>query len=123
VNTCKDLVQASAVLAHPQFSPEYFANDIAVIKLATDAIFNSYVQPICMWKFDKIHLNEVIGKVGTVVGWGVTEDGRISNALQEASLPVVPALTCLRTNRDLFGRFLNAANFCAGWRNGSFNSK
>lgn len=76
-----------------------------------------------MWRSDKIDLSEVIGKFGTVVGWGLTETGERPNVLQEASLPVVPPFECLNSNRDLFGRFLTGTNFCAGTRNGSFNAK
>lgn len=89
-----------------------------MIMLSTDAIFNNYVQPICLWKSDKTDLSEVIGKFGTAVGWGLTEQGETSDVLQEASLKVVDTFTCLRSNRDLYGRFLTDTNFCAGNGNG-----
>ncbi|XP_037037355.1 uncharacterized protein LOC119075065 [Bradysia coprophila] len=113
------LMKVFAILTHPDFNPDNFAHDIAIVTLASDAIFNSYVQPVCVWQPYEINLSKVIGQSGTVVGWGLTEKGVTSNVLQEAKFPVVPHFTCLESNRDLFGRYLTGANFCAGTRNGT----
>lgn len=95
-------------------------NDIAMIRLATDATFNNYVQPICLWDPNQLELSNVVGREGTVVGWGYTELGKSSNVLRKALMPVVASLVCLATNRNFFGFYLSATNFCAGVRNGSF---
>lgn len=116
--TFYDRTQVARIKTHPEYVIDNNENDIALVTLSTNVIFNSYIQPICLWKSDKIDLSEVINKVGTVVGWGLTENGVVSNVLQEASLPVVSLYTCLKSNRDLFGRFLTDKNFCAGNRNG-----
>ncbi|KAG4071094.1 hypothetical protein HA402_013408 [Bradysia odoriphaga] len=50
-------------------------HDIAIILLETHATFNNYVQPVCLWRADKTDLSDIIGKYGTVVGWGRTETG------------------------------------------------
>ncbi|XP_037049476.1 serine protease snake-like isoform X2 [Bradysia coprophila] len=113
------LMKVAAIVTHPEYIEDNNENDIAIITLATEAVFNSYVQPICVWRSDKMDLYEVIGKAGTVVGWGLTEKGETSNVLQEATLPVVAPLKCLRSNRDLFGRFITETNFCAGNLNGT----
>lgn len=115
------ILQASKIVVHPNYNSIDFVNDIAMIKLSVHATFNNYVQPICLWNSDKIDLSGVIGKSGTVVGWGLTEKGEVSNVLREASLPVVGVITCLRSNPDVFGSLLSETNFCAGIRNGSFN--
>lgn len=83
--------------------------------------FNTYVHPICLWKSGKTDLSEIVGKFGTVIGWGKTETGQISNELRQASLPVVPWGTCLESNRPFAGSLLTERNFCAGVRNGWFN--
>lgn len=113
-----DCAQASKILEHPRYSPENYENDIAIITLSTDATLNSYVQPICLWKSDKIDLYEVIGKFGTVVGFGPAENGETSDVLQEAALPVVSSLTCLKSDRDLYGNLITESNYCAGTENG-----
>jgi len=122
VNSSNYSTQIARALIHPDFKRDNNENDIAIITLQTNIIFSSRVQPVCLWKSDKIDLQNLVGKPGTVVGWGLTEKGQISNALQEAKLPVVTTLTCLRSNRDLFGRLLTDGNFCAGTLNGSLES-
>lgn len=98
-------------------------NDIAIIRLWNDAIFDNYVRPICLWQENKTKLSEVIDKVGMVIGWGKTENGTTSKILRESMMPVVRVLECLESNREYFSGFLSETNFCAGWRNGELNSK
>lgn len=111
--------QIAKIFQHPSY--KYLAHDIAVIRLSTDAVFNNYVEPVCLWHSDKLELSNVVGKEGMVVGWGVTETGEASNELQQASMPVVSSLRCLASNRPYFGALLTETNFCAGYRNGLFN--
>lgn len=114
------ILQAAEVIVHPNFNSINLRNNIAIIKFSADATLNNYVQPVCLWKSDKTDLSEVVGKLGTVVGWGVTETGELSKVLLQANMPVVNALICLQSNRNFFGRFLSDTSFCAGFRNGLF---
>lgn len=111
--------QVSEVFVHPDYNTNDYANDIAIIRLSADAIFNYYVQPICLWKADKTDISEVVGKMGTVVGWGLTENGTTSGVLQQAHFLVEDFFTCVKSNPSFFGRILTVTNFCAGYRNGS----
>lgn len=115
--------QVVNIIQHPDYNSIDQNNDIAIIQLATEAMFNNYVQPICLWDSNKSELAEVIGKEGTVIGWGVTETDTVSNVLQQAMMPVVPSLRCLASNRNFFGYFLSDKNFCAGNQNGLLNEK
>lgn len=119
----RTIQQVAKIILHPNHSSIDLKNDIAIIRLSTDATFNNYVQPICLWSSHKLELSEVIGREGTVIGWGVTETGQTSNVLQQASMPVIASVSCLASNRDFFGPFLSDTNFCAGLRNGSFSVK
>lgn len=65
-----------------------------------------------------MELSQVTGRFGTVIGWGITESDTLSNILRQTILPVIPTLTCLESNRALFGNFLSEKNFCAGFQNG-----
>lgn len=99
------------------------SNDIAIIHLSSDATFNDFVQPICLWNAHKTSLSEVIGRYGSVIGWGRTESDKLSHVLRQASMPVVESIDCLSTHRSFFGSILSKTNFCAGLRNGLFNCK
>lgn len=112
-------MKVAKIIRHPDYVDENQKNDIAIVELTTHVTFNNYVQPVCLWDAYEIHLSDIVGKHGTVVGWGHTETGQLSNALRQAALPVVDAFTCLESNSDLFGSFLARTNFCAGTRNGS----
>lgn len=96
-------------------------NDIAIVLLATEATFNNYIQPICLWNANKSDLSDVVGKQGTVVGFGVTKTDEIALTLQQAVMPVVSIGTCLSSNNDFYGQFLSDFTFCAGFRNGRLN--
>lgn len=96
-----------------------FANDIAIIRLSDDAVFNDYVHPVCLWKSGTTDIEEVVGKLGTVIGWGLTETGAMSNVLQEAQFPVVDFYTCVKRDPPFFGDIVTKTNFCAGNGNGS----
>lgn len=115
--------QVAEIFQHPNFSSIDLVHDIAVIRLLTDATFDNYVRPICLWNANKTELTEVVGREGTVIGWGVTETGEASNVLQQAFMPVVSLGICLKSNRYFFGAFLSDTNFCAGSRNGLFSGK
>lgn len=110
--------QVYRIFAHHNFNESSLANDIAVVRLATAATFNNYVQPICLWDSTN-DLSKVVGRYGTVVGFGVTETNQISYTLRQAAMPVVDLATCLQSDRNFYGSFLSDSTFCAGFRNGN----
>ncbi|KAJ6650056.1 Limulus clotting factor C, partial [Pseudolycoriella hygida] len=111
--------EAYQIFPHHNFNATNLRHDIAIVRLATKVTFSSYVHPICLWNPNKQSLSEVIGKQGTVVGFGITETNKISYTLQHAVMPVVSLTTCLDSNRDFYGSFLSDYSFCAGFRNGT----
>lgn len=102
------------VIPHEKYDPESFEHDIGILKLATYAQLNRYVQIICLPSPNAIFSN----KVGEIVGWGRNEDNLIQNEMRHAAMPVIDRITCLRSNRNHFGQYLTDTNFCAGNQNG-----
>lgn len=98
LNRKTTVTQVSEVFVHPDYNTNDYANDIAIIRLSAEAIFNDYVQPICLWKSHKTDISEVVDKMGTVVGWGLTENGTTSGVLQQAHFPVEYFFTCVKSN-------------------------
>jgi len=111
--------EVAEIVLHPNYTSVNYNNDIAVIRLSTHATFNNYVRPVCLWPSNKLELSEVIGKAGTVIGWGKTEKGELSNVLRQANMPVVSYGNCLKIEAGFFGHFLSGGNFCAGLLNGT----
>lgn len=101
------------VIPHEKYSPESFENDIGLLKLATFAQINRFVQVICLPQPNALFNNQI----GQIVGWGRNEDNMILNEMRHAPMPVIDRITCLRSNRNHFGQYLTETNFCAGNQN------
>lgn len=108
------------IIIHSGFTPTNLLDDIAIIRLATQAIFTAYVKPICLWNSQRTAITEVIGKVGIVVGWGLNERDQLTKQLSQAHIPVVSSITCLQSDPSTYGSFITEKTFCAGWRNGKY---
>uniref|UniRef100_A0A182JTR3 Peptidase S1 domain-containing protein n=1 Tax=Anopheles christyi TaxID=43041 RepID=A0A182JTR3_9DIPT len=107
-------------IVHRGYRPTTFENDIALLRVEISIIFNNYIQPVCIWKRDDgFILPNVQDKMGTVVGWGLSDDKRVGTVLNEAKMPIVDSYTCLASDRTFFGKFLYRKAFCAGFKNGT----
>uniref|UniRef100_A0A182LYM6 Peptidase S1 domain-containing protein n=1 Tax=Anopheles culicifacies TaxID=139723 RepID=A0A182LYM6_9DIPT len=109
--------EAFQLIVHPDYSVNGIRHDIALIKLATDITYTDYIQPICLWNRGEDQ-NTIVGSTGTVVGFGIDETDNPSDTLREARLPVVSAITCIESNREVFASQLTSNMFCAGNRDG-----
>uniref|UniRef100_A0A182MXV7 Peptidase S1 domain-containing protein n=1 Tax=Anopheles dirus TaxID=7168 RepID=A0A182MXV7_9DIPT len=98
------------IIVHPQFSTYSIAYDIALIKLARNITMSKYIQPVCLWNLD-YEIHSVIGKNGTIVGFGLTENDTGSDHLKQALVKVMDPLDCIETDRVL-GALLTTEMFC-----------
>lgn len=119
VHNLKDLSTQQEHQIHKIYNPDEFnsndiRNDIAILELYTLATFNDYVQPACLGIYSNL-----TGTYGTVVGWGAAEDDKISPILKSVRMPVIDHITCLKSNRDLFGKTLDETTLCAGYTTGT----
>lgn len=97
-------------IVHQSFDFETFENDVALLMLETQIKFSSKVLPICL-----PHAGEVLGGIGTAVGFGSTEnDNERSFILKEVQIPIVDNDECLQSDSEFYEKFLNAGSFCAG---------
>ncbi|KAK9751282.1 Trypsin [Popillia japonica] len=108
----------SKITRHPQYNFEKFANDIAVIRLSNRAEFTDVVRPICLWQGPK-DIDHLIGKLGTVVGWGYDEDGKLTEELTKLEMPVVSKEVCIYSLLDFYSSFTTVDTYCAGFLNGT----
>ncbi|XP_050071933.1 transmembrane protease serine 9-like [Anopheles maculipalpis] len=105
--------QAEQLIIHPGFSPNNVADDIALIKLATDITMTRYIQPVCLWNMEP-NQELIVGRNGTVVGFGLTEHDRVSDYLRQAAIEVVDSWACIESDREVYGATLTAGMFCGG---------
>lgn len=107
--------------AHPDYRPPSQYNDIALLRLDRDVIYNTYMRPAC--------LNtevDLLDNVGVATGWGVITFAASagSDILMKATLPVQPAQECVQGYNSLTGGLQLATGFddesmlCVGDRQG-----
>ncbi|XP_042889921.1 serine proteinase stubble-like isoform X1 [Penaeus japonicus] len=83
------------VVLHPEYDPNTYDNDVALIELEADVDFTPLIAPVCVATAEDTPDS---GKA-VVTGWGhTTFGGSISPVLQEAELDLIPIAAC----RDLF---------------------
>ncbi|KAE8750504.1 hypothetical protein FOCC_FOCC002798 [Frankliniella occidentalis] len=113
----KDMkVSVSKIYPHPHFRGRRrnYADDIALLELASPVTVNAYILPICLdWQGNKLASLKK-GDVGKVVGWGQTAEKKPSPFLQSAELPYIPFNECVDAVPADFLPFLNYDKFCAG---------
>jgi len=59
------------------------------------------------------------GSLGTVVGFGFTENGSLSEELRMTQLPVVSPVECADSEGSFFATMTRSTNYCAGYKNGT----
>lgn len=111
--------EVAAVHVHPDHQAANYTADVAVLQLSERVAYDWFVRPVCIDWTGPEALGEVVGRVGTVVGWGRDEHGHaLSSEPRAASLPIVSQEACLRSRTE-FLHVTSERTFCAGFRNGS----
>uniref|UniRef100_A0A182MBX2 Peptidase S1 domain-containing protein n=1 Tax=Anopheles culicifacies TaxID=139723 RepID=A0A182MBX2_9DIPT len=105
------------VIAHPGYNASMFKHDIALLKLTNNITMTEFVQPVCLWTMDDSP-ELIVGKNGTLVGFGLNEQDTVSQQLKQATIGVVDALTCIQSDRVSFGNLLTSDMFCATGQRG-----
>lgn len=111
--------KVKAVHIHPDYSPENFDNDIALIQLENPVTMNSNVSPICLPERSEVSLYEP-SLAGYVSGFGLTEQNRITDYLHFVRLPVIARdkcqqqLTKKQVNKKTEKLKFTENMFCAG---------
>ncbi|CAH1274514.1 F2 [Branchiostoma lanceolatum] len=103
------------IIVHPYFNGYTYDSDIALLKLSgPEVTFTEYILPICLP--DVLDARRLLrsGQIGTVTGWGATEEGGSpSTTLMKVSLPVVSLGRC-RHAHPQYADGMSKNMFCAG---------
>ncbi|XP_050353335.1 serine protease gd-like isoform X2 [Nymphalis io] len=111
----------SEIIVHPQYNASSFSRDASILKMRQPVEYTEFVRPACLWPEDQTDLSYVIGKKGSVVGWGFDDTGVATEELTYVEMPVVDTETCIRSYSEFFAKFTSQYSFCAGYRDGSTN--
>ncbi|KAJ8712868.1 hypothetical protein PYW08_008172 [Mythimna loreyi] len=107
------------IFVNPNYNASSYSSDVAILELVEPVKYTDWVRPACLWPDNATDLNNVIGKNGSVVGWGYDETGKPSVELNLVEMPVVSQETCIQSHREFFERFTSDYSYCAGNRDGS----
>ncbi|PSN46002.1 hypothetical protein C0J52_06353 [Blattella germanica] len=112
----------SDIIVHDEYRgrPGLFRSDIAIVKLDVAVHLTWAVLPVCVDfnnEYERFQLTN--GKLGSIVGWGVTEKNEPSEALVTTQLPFVDFTTCWDSVPETFRPYLTKDKFCAGYKNGT----
>ncbi|XP_046385982.1 serine protease gd-like isoform X2 [Ischnura elegans] len=114
------------IIVHPDYKALGSEADIALLQLSSKAEFNQFVQPACIWPSrrrydgkDYTSVESLVGKLGTVTGWGRDELGnKVTNEPRSVKVPVVSQADCFNSHLGL-RHFTSNRTLCAGSRDGS----
>ncbi|XP_073996305.1 uncharacterized protein [Rhodnius prolixus] len=93
-----------------------YEHDIALIYTEVSFVFNDFVLPACL--DTSVLFIPTHSALGTIVGWGLTEDQTYSEDLKEVHLPVMPTVACRHKYRN-FIQFITSDKFCVIYRDGA----
>nr|CAI5870312.1 unnamed protein product [Callosobruchus analis] len=106
------IIAPKSITVHPDYISSHSDADIAVLELIERIEFTASIRPICLWS-GPTSLEMVVGKLGTVVGWGMDENGNIATSEpRQVKLPVVSHENCLSSSA-VFATQVTGRTFCA----------
>ena len=87
------MIDSRDIVPHPNFNWKTFDSDLALIQLKEKANITDYVRPVCLP--NKQQRRKVApGKMGVMLGWGLTEKDSPSTKLRQVYMPVVGHSSC-----------------------------
>ncbi|CAH1393128.1 unnamed protein product [Nezara viridula] len=111
--------QVDNIIIHPEYNETNYVADIAVMEFRT-IHYDEYISPICLWD-GGMSLKPLLGRMGTVVGWGLDRTKRKTKKVPEIfQLPIVDQAECLRSRKE-FLYITSERTICAGLRNAAFH--
>ncbi|XP_077295763.1 phenoloxidase-activating enzyme-like [Arctopsyche grandis] len=102
------------IIIHPEYDPSNsHINDIAIIRMKTDAPSTDFIKIICLPEND-FTIDKVDNQFNvTVAGWGVTETGFGSALKMHLQVPFKTLRSCQKSYAPLFAKVTNK-QVCAG---------
>lgn len=118
-SSAEDRNTINRIIRHPRYQPGENNYDIALLELASSTV----KRPISLFSGlnDTLSLSSLTGKIGNVLGWGITSKDEFTYAtiLQRVKLPIVSSRNC---SDNAYGDQITKNMLCAGYLNGTKDS-
>lgn len=87
--------EPAQIISHESYDTPKLQNDLALIKLNRNIVFNDFVKPICLMS-GKLLQKNFLGQTAEVAGWGIYDinEPQMSAVLQTVKLPIVEDERC-----------------------------
>jgi secreted trypsin-like serine protease len=110
--------QVESIHIHSSYSPFGYDSDIGIVILKESVDTGYHVRPICFPQSVNTAQEEIMlaeGSIGTVIGWGLTENGSVAQNLQTGKLRVVGPVECSQGTKTVGGGRLQikSTTYCA----------
>jgi len=115
-------IQIASVYIHPAYESYNHQNDIALLKLKENIVYDSYTQPACIPKKANEQRDYAPGDIVTVSGWGTLRSGDwgLPTTLQVVQVPFISDQTCNKP--ESYGGQILSSMVCAGELSGGKDS-
>ncbi|XP_060657031.1 chymotrypsin-2-like [Drosophila nasuta] len=107
------IVKRKNIIVHPEYDPHQRLNDIALIRLPAEILFDEYIQPAKLPDPDKLYDNEI----GVGSGWGMTDRNswKLTSNLQYLNVTIFPYEECkplVHKYKAFHAKFFPASYIC-----------
>jgi len=87
--------EVASYTIHPEYAHATTGDcDLAILTLRTPVKYSPFIKPICLWS-GPTDLQNVVNKLGYVVGWGKDEVGHFWT--EDPRMAVMPIVSTVRT--------------------------
>lgn len=102
---------------HPEWNVhvDSYDADIAILELSNEVGFNKFIRPICV---PEASSNVASATTGTVIGFGITEKGTISDVAKKLEIPIFDYMNCSKHSSD-HRSLISPRTFCGGSADGN----
>ncbi|EAT34327.1 AAEL013413-PA [Aedes aegypti] len=111
--------QVKEINVYPEFTAESHRHDLALLLLSEAVVFSEKIRPIEVDDSKSSFIEKLAGNYGTVVGWGFTEEAKVSNQLMVTQMLIARYIDCIESKPYLFGQLLHTGMYCARAENGT----
>ncbi|XP_046971427.1 CLIP domain-containing serine protease 14D-like [Vanessa cardui] len=103
-------IEIEESIPHEKYQRMPSKNDIALLRLKQPIEFgHKNVAPICLPVLNELRNISLVGREGTIAGWGTTDSGSKSATLRKVDIPILTASDCFEQKTET-----TPNQFCAG---------